>query len=108
MYIYLITNLINNKKYVGQTSDFTRRMTQHKTQDVQLIDKKIKEYGIQNFTFQIIDENDDPEIINQLEKDYIQQYNSLVPTGYNVHKGGKNNSIGEENSHAKLKESEAQ
>ena len=108
MYIYLITNLINNKKYVGQTTDFTRRITSHKSQDKQLIDKKIKEYGIQNFTFQIIDENDDPQIINQLEKDYIQKYNSLIPNGYNIHTGGRNNSIGEENHCAKLKEEEAQ
>ena len=80
----------------------------HKTQDKQLIDKKIKEYGVQNFTFQIIDENDDPQIINQLEKDYIQKYNSLIPNGYNIHIGGRNNSIGEENHCAKLKEEEAQ
>lgn len=108
MYIYLITNLVNNKKYVGQTTDFNRRMFQHKTNTEQLIDKKIQEYGVNNFTFQILEENDDPEIINQLEKDYIKKFNSLIPNGYNIHSGGLNNSIGEENHCAKITEKEAQ
>lgn len=42
MYIYLITNSVNNKKYVGQTTDFNRRILQHKTNTEQLIDKKFK------------------------------------------------------------------
>lgn len=108
MYIYLITNLINNKKYVGQTTNFERRMIQHKTSKEQLIDRKIQEYGISNFSFQIIAESSNQETINVLEQKYIQEYNSLIPNGYNIHKGGRNNSIGEENHCAKITEKEAQ
>lgn len=108
MYIYLITNLVNNKKYVGQTSDYQRRMTQHKTQKDQLIDKKIQQYGAQNFSFQIIEQDLSPEEADEKEKYYIQTFNSLVPNGYNIHTGGRNNSLGEENHRAKITEAEAQ
>ena len=72
MYIYLITNLVNNKKYVGQTSDYQRRMTQHKTQKDQLIDKKIQQYGIQNFSFQIIEQDLSPEEVDEKEKKHLK------------------------------------
>ena len=108
MYIYLITNLVNNKKYVGQTSDYQRRMRQHKTQNDQLIDQKIQQYGINNFSFEILEENLSPEEANEKEKYYIKVFNSLIPNGYNIHTGGKNNSIGEENPLAKITEAEAQ
>lgn len=108
MYIYLITNLINGKQYVGQTTDFTRRMTAHKYGAKQLIDQAIQKYGKDNFTYEIIDQSDDSEEINNLEIKYIKDYNSLVPNGYNIHSGGRNNSIGEENHQSILTEQEAQ
>ena len=108
MYIYLITNLLNNKKYIGQTTDFSRRMYQHKHSNTQLIDRKIQEYGTDNFSFEIIDTSSTQEQLNELEIYYIQLYNSLIPNGYNIHIGGLNNSIGEENNHAILTTEEAQ
>lgn len=30
-YIYQYTNLINNKKYIGQTNNFQRRVNEHKS-----------------------------------------------------------------------------
>ena len=108
MYIYLITNLTNNKKYVGQTTDYTRRVYQHKHGSQQLIDKKIQQYGENNFLFEIIDTASDQNELNELEKYYICKYNSLVPDGYNIHAGGLNNSIGEENHRAILTTKEAQ
>ena len=31
-YIYKITNILNNKIYIGRTNDFKRRMREHKVQ----------------------------------------------------------------------------
>lgn len=90
MYIYLITNLKNNKKYVGQTVDFVRRMRQHQTQDQQLIDKKIQQYGVKNFSFQILEDNLTQDEANEKEKYYIQYFNTLIPNGYNIHSGELN------------------
>ena len=50
MYIYLITNLINDKKYVGQTNNFQRRMNEHRSGQDTVIDQAIKAYGVKNFS----------------------------------------------------------
>lgn len=54
MYIYLITNLVNNKKYVGQTNNFQRRMNEHRSDQGTAIDQAIKAYGVKNFSSEII------------------------------------------------------
>lgn len=108
MYIYLITNKTNGKHYIGQTSDYIRRYQQHKSNAQQLIDQKIRQYGIQNFIFEVLETNLTQDEANQKEIEYIQKYNCLIPNGYNIHSGGRNNSIGEENHNAILTEQEAQ
>lgn len=56
----------------------------------------IKKYGWENFKHEVIFklESDDKEYIqdrlNQLEIEYIEKFNSLVPNGYNIHTGGRN------------------
>lgn len=84
--IYLWVNLINNKKYVGQTQSFYNRMSQYKfglfnTHMKYAIDK----YGVDNFDI-IILERDIP--LNKLDEreqywiDYYQSY--LDDNGYNI------------------------
>lgn len=58
-YIYIITNLINGKLYVGQTSDVKRSIRNYKypaKKDQRPIIWAIKKYGWDNFTFQIIEQ----------------------------------------------------
>lgn len=92
-YIYLITNKINGKKYVGQTlcADVEIRWDQHRKVKKSCMGRYIyntyKKYGIENFKFQIIcicfDEDTD-----KYEDEYIKKYNTLVPNGYNLKGGG--------------------
>ena len=49
MYIYLITNLINNKKYVGQTNNFQRSMNEHRSGQGTVIEQDIKAYDVKNY-----------------------------------------------------------
>lgn len=86
--IYKITNLINNKIYIGQSKNIYRRWYSHrcdyKNKDLPLYNS-IRKYGIDNFSFEIIEECQ----INQLseKEDYwINHYNSYVPNGYNIKK----------------------
>jgi group I intron endonuclease len=92
-YIYLITNKINGKKYVGQTlcDDINDRWNQHYSN--KSIGRCLKaaylKYGTNNFKFQIvcICFNDDA---NNFEIEYIKKYNTIVPNGYNLSEGGGN------------------
>ena len=87
--IYKIENKINHKVYIGQSVDPERRFQEHcwKTEKYHsLINTAIKKYGKHNFTFEILGwfEN-----YNEKEKEFIAQYRSLVPYGYNIAKGGE-------------------
>lgn len=54
MEIYLITNLINGKQYVGQTIyTAEQRFKQHLRGDL-YIDKAIRKYGVENFKLEVL------------------------------------------------------
>ena len=94
-YIYILTNKINNKQYVGQTicEDINKRWNQYKKIDKQCIGRclynALIKYGINNFKFQIICICFD-EDCNTYEKEYIKKYNTIAPNGYNLMDGGNN------------------
>ena len=57
--IYKITNLINGKCYIGQTTDTKRRFSEHKAKGYGNERNKVlyyafDKYGIENFSFEII------------------------------------------------------
>jgi len=93
-YIYLVTNKVNNKKYIGQSicKDIKSRWKQHKVKDSKTIGNYLlsayNKYGIENFTYKIICICFD-EDCNKYEEEYIKKYNTLVPNGYNLQSGGK-------------------
>ena len=89
--IYMYTNLITGKKYVGKAKDFNKRYKEHLEWKKQLIDKKINEYGIENFKVEILIENvQDNDKLNEYEKFFIKRKRSHVSygTGYNRTWGG--------------------
>lgn len=88
--IYVITNTINNKKYVGQSIDADRRFIEHcknYISEVSLINKAIKKYGKENFTMEIVEHS--VENYNERESYWINFYNSMSPNGYNLTPGGE-------------------
>jgi group I intron endonuclease len=93
-FIYRITNRINGKKYIGETTkkDPIKRWEGHlhaiaKGQGCPLLQRAILAHGKENFTFEVITECDDKDRY-ELEKEYIKSENSLAPNGYNVLEGG--------------------
>lgn len=99
-YIYIITNLINNNQYVGQTiQSIEKRFKGHISSAKNILDntylhKSMRKYGIENFKVDEIKfiEEDNIDLLNEnlnyWEKYYISYYNTLVPNGYNLTKGG--------------------
>lgn len=88
--VYLITNKINNKKYVGQTSQtLQERWSQHKNvakkyKNKYALTNAIRKYGNSNFEINAIDYAKDQNELNFLEALYSVLYNCYVPNGYNL------------------------
>jgi len=106
-YIYMITNLINQKKYIGQSKDAEKRFNQHsltKEKYTSLINRAMNKYGKENFDLEILYHG---ENYNEKEKEYIQLYNTLVPNGYNIAEGGEDppTRYGEDNNYCKIPDS---
>lgn len=84
--IYLWTNLINNKKYVGQTQDLGERFVRYNQNDFNdYMKKAVNKYGIDNFEITILEKDVPKEKLNEREQhwmDYFQAYDSDY--GYNI------------------------
>lgn len=95
-YIYKITNLINNKVYIGKTSrTIQERYEEHlifSKFDERPLYRAMRKYGIENFHLEEIDDCNTNEEANELEKYYIKKYNSYIysdnSNGYNCTLGG--------------------
>lgn len=102
MWIYKITNEINNKIYIGQTTvSINDRWYKHKWNAVNkrkyALHQAMHKYGIENFKIEILTETNSKEDLDRLEKKYIKEYNSFVnQNGYNMTDGGEGSSPTEE------------
>lgn len=95
--IYLITNLVNHKKYIGLTKNsIAVRMAKHiqaaKSEEGFLLHRAIRKYGKENFIIELVEDNLSLEDAYVKEKFYIQQYNTYFKNelGYNMTLGGEN------------------
>ena len=90
--VYIIINKTNHKQYIGVTSNFQKRMYQHKSgQDKKYsyIDNAIQKEGWDNFDVQIIDNYSTLEERKAKEIYYINKFKTLRSEGgYNLTKGG--------------------
>jgi group I intron endonuclease len=107
-HIYVITNKNNGKKYVGQTVShrlnrgkyklfgYEGRFRDHlsealcntKKKQCSYLNNAIRKDGKDSFTCSLILECTKDELDDK-EKQYIQEYNSMYPNGYNLTAGGK-------------------
>ncbi len=91
MQIYIITNKLNGKQYVGQSRNYLDRWTSHcsyKDDYSCLLHNAIRKYGKDNFTIELLEDNIPIEEIDQREKYYIDYYNTFT-NGYNMTTGGQ-------------------
>ena len=93
-YIYFIINQVTLERYVGKTTNFTRRKNEHFEQlrNNNHINKKLQssfnKYGEENFVIQKISYDDSTkEELNEQEIYYINKYDSFY-NGFNLTLGG--------------------
>jgi group I intron endonuclease len=92
MMAYLITNLVNGKRYIGITKMIEHRWMIHKKTAKKspkwAIHLAMAKYGIDNFEFSEVACAKSWNDLCELEKELIQQYGTYAPRGYNMTKGG--------------------
>lgn len=91
--IYKITNNINGHSYIGQSIHILQRFQQHKKMrgGSPLLYNAIKKYGIENFTFQIL-QLCQKQQLNEKQIYWINFYNTFKGEGYNLTEGGETGS----------------
>src|SRR5208283_2983105 len=109
MIIYKITNSINNKAYVGQSQTSLEERWNHHKSDAKRNDRNshfynaIRKYGTDCWKFDILEEIDDIELLNEAEKKWIEYYDTFN-NGYNSTNGGENGYIFSEETKEKLRQ----
>lgn len=99
-YIYKITNLVNNKIYIGKTNNLKVRWQSHKRIAKGGKDKykgyffhihaSIRKYGINNFKIEIIEEFNNEDECYEYETWWIDYFGSNNPKrGFNLNSGGR-------------------
>lgn len=105
--IYCIENMINGKKYVGQTKRKVKtRWTEHinKKSRCWYLGRAIQKHGTSNFKFSVIVYCLNIEM-NYYEHKYITEYKSFGKKGYNLTSGGDFDCVQSEESRKKNSDS---
>jgi group I intron endonuclease len=108
--IYLITNTLNGKQYVGQSLGVKKRFFRHRRaarlklkREAFYLHNAISKHGEDNFKFEVILYATDPDYLNLMEQKVIAGFNTMAPNGYNLDSGGSVNRVLSDETKAKLK-----
>lgn len=91
MIVYVITNKINGKQYVGQTvQTLKNRWKFHISKGSRCLALKsaIDKYGKDKFVIETVYEAKSLDELNEREIEFINKFNTLAPNGYNLKTGG--------------------
>ena len=91
MIIYKITNRINGKAYIGQTTMQLHKrwyLHCHKSSGCTALYRAICKYGSEHFTVEQIDVATNKTELDIKEKFWIEYHNTMMPSGYNLKTGG--------------------
>ena len=79
-----------DKSYIGKTTDWQKRLKHHflMNGNCPYFHHALKKYGINAFSWEILEDNVIECNLSDREKYWIQHFNSVVPNGYNLTYGG--------------------
>lgn len=96
--IYKITNNVNGKLYVGQTTrGIEKRWKEHcqPSSECSVIKRAVSKHGKDNFSIEIVAEGNSLAELNILEEKLIIDLGCRYPKGYNLQMGGSNHTHSE-------------
>lgn len=99
--VYVIENIVNGKKYVGQSSNIHLRWVKHRndlangTHHNYKLQADWEKYGGDAFVFKVLDCTANRAHLDVLEKMYVEKFDS-VKNGYNLTYGGINCKVASE------------
>ncbi len=90
-HIYIVTNTVTSKQYVGLTKNLKVRWNQHRRMNgtAKYLHASIKKYGIEAFVFTHFADAFDLESAQTIERLLISEHNTKIPHGYNLTDGGE-------------------
>jgi group I intron endonuclease len=86
--IYIISNTLDNRVYIGSSKHLQRRLYRHKSElklgkhDNRHLQRFVSKYGLDKIKFNIL-ENCSEERLLELETKYINDYNAVIK-GFNM------------------------
>jgi group I intron endonuclease len=95
--IYKATNKVNNKSYIGYTSNLKKRKSDHKKCALSnrypnnLFHKAIRKYGYDAFEWEVIFESEDKQLTLKIIEPFFIASLSYLGESYNLAKGGEGN-----------------
>lgn len=102
--IYMIRNIKNDKRYIGQSvQPVEKRFRQHieaaylegRRSYNTCLSRAIRKYGSDFFELGVIADDVPDDDLDIVEAHYIDMYNTLAPNGYNKSTGFNDNSLAE-------------
>lgn len=105
--IYIITNLVTGKKYVGQTTQKLRRRWRQHCQDKRSgrhLHLSISKYGEHNFRVEEFMVCFSQEALDFYETRLIEELNTFTPNGYNLCMGALKKGIVTDETRRKMRE----
>jgi group I intron endonuclease len=98
-HIYIVTNNLNDKQYVGQTT-----VARNKIGHGLIITEAYKKYGKDNFNYlPICSGISNRTTLNYIERFWIKVMDTQYPNGYNIEEGGSTKGIVSDTTRQKLR-----
>jgi group I intron endonuclease len=99
MIVYLITNTISGKRYVGASSHtLPQRWARHKIKarsgSTSPLHIAVRGDGYEAFSMRVLSEVANAEVLNKIEAFWIRELGTLTPSGYNLSPGGSGRGAG--------------
>ncbi len=97
--VYQAKNKMNGKRYIGKTTgDMNTRRVDHEKDAMRGVElyfhRALRKYGFDCFEWSVLENDNEVDRLNFIERKWIKKLNTKVPNGYNLTDGGDGDNTG--------------